>query len=1189
MTAKDSSSGLTAAFHKLESGLHLHRPPGHGGHRSKRRLRERFAALMRHRILRRTLWTAGFLCGVFGIAVSILWWRLNSGPIALDLATPWLTAAIEENFGRRHRVEVGGTQLERDENGRTALRLRDIVVRDADGTVVASAPKAEVGLSGASLLSGRVRAESLNLVGAEMAVRIEADGKVTVFAGADKRPIATAPAATAPPLRRAPATAAGDEAPPSSLRGGFEDIAAMLAWIDGLGASGLDGHELDELGLKNGSLTVDDRRNGKRWTFERINLSLTRPKPGGIILRVNSDNPDRPWQFSAAMTPLSGGLRAIGLEARRVSSKDLLLALRLGEGEFEADLLMSASIRGEITPDGTPQSVEGQVLAEAGYISDLATPVTRLDIDRAEFTLNWDAQRRSLVVPFQIVSGGNRVTLLAKLEALRDQSGIWLFELNRGPVDPFILGSSERADEETLVLNRASLRARFDPAKRRIDLEQSNFGRVDVRPSYNVGLAISGHLDYSGTVPRLALGVAGTKMSVTALKKMWPSFVAVKVRPWVQEHVSGGTVERLVIAANAPLPAFRHGGPPMPEEGLSIDIDTSGTTIRPVESLPAIRDADLNVRITGQTATVSLGRGTIEVSPGRKLNVASGVFEVPDTHPKAPPARARFRIDGSVASAAELLAMERLREFAGVPLDPAASRGTLTALVTLGLPLRPDLPRGSTNYTITADITNLVAERMLAGHKVEAAALRVTANTQNYLIKGDVKINGVPAALEYRKSKGEADAEVRVQATLDEAARSRLGVDFGATVTGSVPVKLAGRVGSGDKEGTFAVEADFTPAKIDNLLPGWVKPAGKSARASFMLTRDKGLTRFDDITIDGQGTLAKGAVELDAGGELVSANFPVFALSDGDKLTLKADRGSDGALRVVMRGDVYDGRNFVKTSVAGQPSEQRGKPRQSDLDIDVRIGAVAGYHGEALRSLELRLSRRGGRIRSFTMNAKIGRDTPLIGEMRTRVNTGRQVLYFETNDAGAFFRFAEVYPRMYGGKMWVGMDPPTLDHAPQEGLINVSNFTIRGEPALDRVIAGAPSGARGSVDFTQARAEFTRSAGRMMVRNGVVRGPLVGATIEGQMDYAREEIRMRGTFVPLFGLNNMFGQIPIVGMFLGGGSNEGLLGITYEVTGQPGSPRIQVNPISAIAPGLLRKFFEFRDTGTDRTFVEPTR
>ena len=133
------------------------------------------------------------------------------------MATPWLKAAIEKNFGGKQTVVVGGTQIERDENGRTSLRLRDIVVRDADGTVVASAPKAEVGISGIGLLTGNVRAESLNLVGAEMSVRIETDGRVTVFAGANKRPIARRghrhclaaqpgqPAGSAPQGRCAPA------------------------------------------------------------------------------------------------------------------------------------------------------------------------------------------------------------------------------------------------------------------------------------------------------------------------------------------------------------------------------------------------------------------------------------------------------------------------------------------------------------------------------------------------------------------------------------------------------------------------------------------------------------------------------------------------------------------------------------------------------------------------------------------------------------------------------------------------------------------------------------------------------------------------------------------------------------------------------------------------------------------------
>ena len=103
-------------------------------------------------------WGATLTFAVVAVAIAGLWWRLSSGPIELDMATPWLKAAIEENFGGKQTVSVGGTQIERDENGRTSLRLRDIVVRDADGTVVASAPKAEVGISGMSLLTGNVRA-----------------------------------------------------------------------------------------------------------------------------------------------------------------------------------------------------------------------------------------------------------------------------------------------------------------------------------------------------------------------------------------------------------------------------------------------------------------------------------------------------------------------------------------------------------------------------------------------------------------------------------------------------------------------------------------------------------------------------------------------------------------------------------------------------------------------------------------------------------------------------------------------------------------------------------------------------------------------------------------------------------------------------------------------------------------------
>ena len=1134
--------------------------------------------------LRKFTLVGGTLGGVALLAMVALWWRLSSGPIELDIATPWLTAAIKDNFGTGHEVEIGGTQLERDANGRTSLRIRDIVVRDADGTIVASAPKAEVGVSGSSLFTGRIRAERLSLVGAEMAVRIEPDSKVTVFAGTNKRPFVTASASSAPVITGSTlssvvterAKAIATVAPPAptvapTIRGGVPDFSALLAWIESLDASGLDGRDLTEIGLKGGNLTVDDQRNGKQWTFTNIDLSVTRPKGGGIAVTLGSEGIERPWQMRAAMTPGQHGHRIIDVETQKVSAKDLMLAMRFGEGQYEPNLPLSARIRADIGPDGIPSMVEGRILAEKGFIVDLDDPLGRIPIDRAEFNLEWDAARQALVVPFQVLSGGNRITLLAQFDAPREGSGgVWGLKVTGGTV---VLASAAPVDANPLILNRILLRLRVDPNKQRIDIEP-NGGEVG---NMDLGVALSGSLDLSGDDPRLVLGIAGTRMSVAAMKRLWPAVAAPKVRAWVEEHVQSGTVQQLDISINAPWSTLKSSGPPIPDEGMLIQIVSHGAEIRPIEGLPGIRDADINVRMTGRTAVINVGRGNVEISPGRKLSITNGVFEVPDTFPKAPPAKARFRLDGSVPAAAELLGMERLREYSGTPLDPATSRGTLTAQITLGMPLKQDLAPGSSSYTLNMDVANFAAERMVMGQKVEAALLKVSANNQGHWIRGDVRINGVASVLDYRKPR-DADADVRVQATLDENARAKFGFDLSGFLSGPVPIKLAGRLPSHDSDTRFTVEADLTQAKVDNLLPGWSKAPGQASRATFtLLSRAAGGARFEDLAVEAPGATVKGMVEVDPSGEVLSASFPVFSLSNGDKTSLKADRGADGTLRVTLRGDIFDGRGFVKSSLTGAGGSKQ--KHDKDIDLDVKLGTVVGFHGETLRGLDLRVSRRGGAISSLALNAKLGRDTPLVGDVRGRGTTGRQVIFIETNDAGAFFRFNDIYPKIVGGEMWVALDPQGADQAPQEGILNIRDFAVRGEAALDRV-AAAPqqSGASApGVEFSRLRVDFTRSLGRFTIREGLVKGPSIGATVDGFIDYSRDDVRMRGTFVPLYGLNNMFGQIPIFGLFLGG-SNEGLLGVTYEVVGPTGAPVLRVNPISAVAPGLLRKFFEFPST-----------
>src|SRR6201999_3396683 len=183
-----------------------------------------------------------------------------------------------------------------------------------------------------------------------------------------------------------------------------------------------------------------------------------------------------------------------------------------------------------------------------------------------------------------------------------------------------------------------------------------------------VGVAGTGSVDYSGE-PLLKLGFAGTPMPASALKRIWPALIVPEVREWVVQRIERGSVQRVEIGVNTLLKNLPRKGPPIPDDGLSVNIIASGVSVHPVDGLPSVHDADLKAHVTGRTATVTIGQGAADTPNGRKINISDFVFEVPDTHPKPPPSKVRFKVDGSVPAAAEILSSDRLSDLA-IPVDP---------------------------------------------------------------------------------------------------------------------------------------------------------------------------------------------------------------------------------------------------------------------------------------------------------------------------------------------------------------------------------------------------------------------------------------------------------------------------------------------------------------------------------------
>ena len=246
-------------------------------------------------------------------------------------------------------------------------------------------------------------------------------------------------------------------------------FAGLLSRIDAIGESGLDGHELRELGLKNGNLTVNDERTGKRWTFRDISLSVD--ARGAAASRSPS---------ARTMPNGRGGSRFDRADRQRLPQdrsrsaprrrRAISFWPRASATETRSSMCRS---RRALPPWSGPTAcrrlLSGRVVADAGSIGDTNDEDGRLRFDHAEFRLNWNAASRVLTMPFQILSGGNRITLMGQIEAPEEGAGtIWPFKVGGGgTVCPHLPQRAGRAADPQPHRRERALRCGQAPLRHR--------------------------------------------------------------------------------------------------------------------------------------------------------------------------------------------------------------------------------------------------------------------------------------------------------------------------------------------------------------------------------------------------------------------------------------------------------------------------------------------------------------------------------------------------------------------------------------------------------------------------------------------------------------------------------------------------------------------------------------------------
>lgn len=336
-------------------------------------------------------------------------------------------------------------------------------------------------------------------------------------------------------------------------------------------------------------------------------------------------------------------------------------------------------------------------------------------------------------------------------------------------------------------------------------------------------------------------------------------------------------------------------------------------------------------------------------------------------------------------------------------------------------------------------------------------------------------------------------------------------------------------------------------------------------------------------TLHGADVDGEGVANFDSG---VLQSLSATRLKLGrTELAANAVRLPHDGFRVSLAGERFDLERFLELV----RSDRDGSNRIGfSYDLDFRFARVFASAGLELADASGSAQGEGGRVRkasavgSLAQGGKVTLElTPIEGARRLKLTSDR---------GGETLKTLGLYEGASGGHLAL---QATIDDAqPQTrvtGELELSDFRVLRAPVLAQILSlGSFGGIAGMLDqeglpFTRVRVPFVWSDASVEIHDARAVGA-IGLTADGTVERASRQIDLRGDIIPADTLNSALGSVPVVGSWIAGGEGAELFGIEYRASGSLEQPEIHVNPLTAFAPGALRKMFGTLFAGS----AEPT-
>ncbi len=507
-------------------------------------------------------------------------------------------------------------------------------------------------------------------------------------------------------------------------------------------------------------------------------------------------------------------------------------------------------------------------------------------------------------------------------------------------------------------------------------------------------------------------------------------------------------------------------------------------------------------------------------------------------------------------------------------------KGTIDTKVKLKFPTRDDVLKDEIEIGVKGIVSDAYLPMVVKDLPLSGGPYAISIQDGLFSLSGKGQIDGRGIDLSYSEylfSEGKPYAsKTTAKLEADQPLREKLGIDLSEFLEGSAGIEVE-YITQNDGSAVADIKANITPAKFFMKPFDYLKMPGDVGETTFKAhLQNEELIKITDLkgtapdvtlaaTTLGFRT-ANGKTELSAG--------QVSAFSVGQtRGSIEFEVTPQGLLKLAMQGPFADLRPFLDDD--GKKNEPyAAPPMQISASADVMRTTDKGTIKKGKIYADLNAK---GQFNQFEFDAIAGDG---MFYMRFKPDArGKRVFRFEADDAGETLKAFDIYPNIRGGKMVVYGEPIRgIYDRNLIGKAEIKDFRVVDAPALAQIVSALslPGAAKmlggEGLTFTKLESDFDwlfRPRGSLLVlKEGRTSGNSLGLTFDGTFDNAARKIDVSGTIIPLSGVNNLLKDIPLVGNILGG--NTGLFAATYSIKGDGKEPEVFVNPLSVLAPGILR-------------------